>query len=135
MIFSPYSAYSQLSSDWWKDDKISKTLGLVDLLSVLSSVLLDSTLGKSLSFVWAYEVWTAFSPYITFPLWLLLRQYISNFVEITMSYVILGNNRICSLFLTKKDQKSLWCQIDFLIICNFFWSNHLMIWCQTKVQL
>ena len=28
-----------------------------------------------------------------------------------------------SFFWQKKDQKILWCQIDFLIICNFFWFN------------
>ena len=32
-------------------------------------------------------------------------------------------------------QKNLWCQIDFLIICNFFWSNHFWIRCQIKVFL
>ena len=30
---------------------------------------------------------------------------------------------------------TLWCQIDFLIICNFFWSSHFLIRCQTKVLL
>ena len=33
------------------------------------------------------------------------------------------------------DQKNLWCQIDFFIICNFFCSNHFLIRCQTKVLL
>ena len=36
-----------------------------------------------------------------------------------MSYIILGNNRLCR-FSTKKGPKILWCRIDFLIICNFF---------------
>ena len=50
------------------------------------------------------------------------------FVEKMMSYVIVGN-LLCRC-LTK-----LWCQIDFLKICNFFWSNHFLIRCQTKVLL
>ena len=35
----------------------------------------------------------------------------------------------------KKTKKFLWCQIDFLIICNFFWSNHFLIMYQTKILL
>ena len=38
-------------------------------------------------------------------------------------------------FLTKKDQKILRCQIDFLIIFNFFCSNHFLIRWQTKILL
>ncbi len=52
-----------------------------------------------------------------------------------MSYVILGNDSICRFFDNKKTKKNLWCQIDFLIICNFFWFNHFLIRCQTKVLL
>ena len=48
-----------------------------------------------------------------------------------MSYVILGNDSICCFFDNKKTKKILWCQIDFLIICNFFWFNHFLIRCQT----
>ena len=40
-----------------------------------------------------------------------------------------------AVFWQKKDQKILCCQIDFLIISNFFWSNHFLIRCQTKVLL
>ena len=42
------------------------------------------------------------------PLWFALRHHL--FVEKTMSYVILGNDRICPFFDKKKDQKILWCQ-------------------------
>ena len=38
-------------------------------------------------------------------------------------------------FYMKKTKKILWCQIDFLIIWNFFCSNHFLIRCQTKVLL
>jgi hypothetical protein len=44
------------------------------------------------------------SSYSTIPLWFALRHYF--FVEKTMSYVILGNDRLCG-FMTKKDQKIL----------------------------
>ena len=50
-----------------------------------------------------YETWTARSPCITFPLWFCIEA-VSNFVENMMSYVILGNNRICR-FLDKKRPK------------------------------
>ena len=33
------------------------------------------------------------------------------------------SQQVMSFFLQKKDQKILWCQIDFFVICNFFWSN------------
>jgi hypothetical protein len=33
------------------------------------------------------------------------------------------------------DKKILGGKIDFLIICNLFWSNHFLIRCQTKVLL
>ena len=77
------------------------------------------------------EVWTK-------PLQLLYSTLVCTlapfFVEKTMSYVILEDDRLCR-FLTKKAQKNLRCQIDFLIICNFFCSNHFLIRCQTKILL
>ena len=39
------------------------------------------------------------------------------------------------LFLSKKPNYITFCQIDFQIICNLFWSNHFLIRCQTKVLL
>ena len=54
-------------------------------------------------------------------LWFALRHHF--FAEKMMSYVILGNDRLCLFFDKKKYQKFLWFQIDFLIICNFFWSG------------
>ena len=41
----------------------------------------------------------------------------------------------CPFFTWKRLKKNLWCQIDCLIICNIFCSNHFMIRCQTKVLL
>ena len=45
---------------------------------------------------------------------------------------MLLNDRLYQFFLSKKDQKRLWCHIYFQIICNFFWSNDFSIRCQTK---
>ena len=52
------------------------------------------------------------------PFWFALRYHF--FVEKMMSYLILRNERLCR-FLTKKDQKCLWCQSDFLIILDGSW--------------
>jgi len=41
--------------------------------------------------------------------------------------------QVMSFFGKKKTQKSLWCQIDFLIICNFFCFSQFLIKCHTKV--
>ena len=58
----------------------------------------------------------------------------SFYVEKTPLPVAFVGKRLCPFFY-KKDQLFLWCQIDFKIICNLFWSNHFLIRCQTKVLL
>ena len=62
----------------------------------------------------------------------LVRTEQSFFVEKTPLLVAFVGERLCS---TKKRPTFLWCQIDFKIICNPFWSNHFLIRCQTKVLL
>ena len=66
---------------------------------------------------------------------LVYTEAVSTFVEKMMSYVMLLNERLWHFFYKKRPKKNLWCQIDFLIICNLFWSNHFLIRCQTKVLL
>ena len=76
------------------------------------------------------------------PLQLLYSTLVSTqapfFVEKTMSYVIIGNDRICPFFDKKKSKKCLLCQIDFLIICNFFvltisWSGTKQRFCFSEI--
>ena len=62
-------------------------------------------------------------------------QVYTEVVDKMMLYVMLLNERLWHFFLQKKTKKILWCQIDFLIICILFWSNHFLIRCQTKVLL
>ena len=50
----------------------------------------------------------------------------------TWPFAFVGDSPFFSM---KKTKNFLWCQIDFLIIWNFFCSNHLLIRCQTKVLL
>ena len=58
------------------------------------------------------------------PFWFALRHH---FLWKKMKpYLMLVGHRLCHYFY-KKDQKISRCQIDFLIICNFFWSNHFLI--------
>jgi hypothetical protein len=53
--------------------------------------------------------------------------------NVVICYVI--ERQVMAFFVQKNDQKNLWSQIDFLIICNLFWSNNFLIRCQTKVLL
>ena len=50
----------------------------------------------------------------------------------TQPFTFIGDSLF---FYKRKTSIFLWCQIDFYIICNLFWSHYFLIRCQTNVLL